>query len=320
MTTKLADMIVPEEFNNYVLQLTLENSRLLQSGIMEDMSDVVGAQLAGLTINMPFVNDLTGAEEVVDDDTDLTVAKVTTGQDIAVKMYRAKAFGATDLAADLAGFDPITLIARRFATYWNNRMEIALLSTLAGAMAATNMTANVHDITALTGALANFDAESFVDAAFKLSEQRTDLVAVGIHPITMANLVKTDMIETVPDSTGVMNIPTYLGMRVIESSAFPYNSGTGNFTTYIFGRGAIGFAENPPKVPVEVGRDSLKGGGQEWIVQRRNFLMHPRGIKWIGTPVGPTPTNVELSTAANWSRVFDARNIKIIAFKHKVAA
>jgi hypothetical protein len=53
-----------------------------------------------------------------------------------VKLLRAKAFGSTDLAGDLAGADPIAAIAGRFADWWNRRFQRALLNTLAGAMGA----------------------------------------------------------------------------------------------------------------------------------------------------------------------------------------
>jgi hypothetical protein len=59
---------------------------------------------------------------------------MTTGQDVAVKLLRGKAFGSTDLAATCPAPTRSTLIANRFADWWNKRMQTALLSTLAGAM------------------------------------------------------------------------------------------------------------------------------------------------------------------------------------------
>jgi hypothetical protein len=314
--TRLADMIVPSEFNDYVRQLTTEKSRLFQSGIITDLTAVIDDQLAGKTVNMPFFNDLTGNEEVIDDTVDLTVAGVTTGQDVAVKLYRGKAFGSSDLAGDLAGADPIALIADRFADYWNRRFQTALLNTLAGAMGAASMSANVHDISGLTGGAENFDADSFIDAVYKLGDEAGGLSAIAVHSATMKAMVKQDLIDWVADSQGKLTVPTYMGKQVIEDDSMPVSTGT--YTSYIFGQGAIAYGEKSPKVPVEVDRASLKGGGQEWIVQRRQFVLHPRGIKWTGTPVGPTPTNAELATTGNWTRVYDPKVIRVVAFKHKL--
>jgi hypothetical protein len=42
-----------------------------------------------------------------------------------------------------------------------------------------------------------------------------------------------------------------------------------------------------------------------------------------GTPVGataanPTPTNAELADTGNWTKVYDHKLVRAVAFKHKV--
>lgn len=323
--TALADMIVPTKFNKYVQVLSTQKSELFQSGIITDLSSVIDAEIEGKTVNMPFFNDLdaSDAEQVLDDNSDLTVSKITTGQDVAVKLLRGKAFGSTDLAADLSGADPIDAIANRFADWWNKRMQTALLSALAGAMGAASMAANVNDISALTGGAQYFDADSFIDSAFLLGDEQGGLTGVAVHSLTLKAMVKADLIDYIPDSQGKLTIPTYLGKSVIVDDGMPV-SGAGAtrvFTTYIFGPGAIGYGERSPKVPVEVERQALKGMGQEYIVNRRQWVMHPRGVKWLGgTQAGVTPSNTELATATNWQRVYDPKIVRIVAFKHMLAA
>jgi len=322
--TSLAQMIVPEEFNDYVQNVSTEKNVLLTSGIATDMSAEIDAQLEGTTVNMPHFNDLDSELEdvVIDDTKDLTVDGITTGQDVAVKLLRAKAFGSTDLAGDLAGADPMAAIGNRFGTYWNRRDQRTVLSILAGAMGSASMASNVNDISAGVGAAAQFDVDSFIDSTFLLGDEAGGLTAVAVHSLTLKAMVKADLIDFIPDSQGKLTIPTYLGKTVLVDDSMP-TSGTGVdtiFTTYIFGAGALGFGSRSPKVPVGVGRDELKGMGQEYIVHRRQFVYHPRGIRWIGTAAGPTPTNAELANPANWQRVFEAKQIRIVAFKHKLAA
>ncbi|WP_315729810.1 major capsid protein [Bradyrhizobium sp. SZCCHNRI2010] len=324
--TALADLIVPTIFNNYVQTLTTEKSRLFRSGIITDLSSMIDAQIEGKTVNMPFFNDLdtSDAEVVLDDTTDLAVGKMTTGQDVAVKLLRGKAFGATDLSADLSGADPISAVAERFANWWDIRFQKALLAILNGAMGAADgsMAANVNDISGLSGTAACFDADSFIDSAFLLGDEQGGLTGVAVHSQTLKAMVKADLIDYIPDSEGKLTIPTYMGKLVIEDDGMPV-SGSGAdriFTTYIFGQGAIAYGEKSPRVAVEVERRALVGMGQEYIVNRRQWVMHPRGIKWIGTAAGPTPTNAELATAANWTRVYDHKLIRIVAFKHKIAS
>ncbi|WP_334437090.1 major capsid protein [Bradyrhizobium sp. AZCC 1610] len=318
-------MIVPTKFNKYVQTLSTQKSRLFQSGIITDLTSTIDAEIEGKTVNMPFFNDLDASEEeqVLDDQSDLTVGKMTTGQDVAVKLLRGKAFGTSDLAADLSGADPIDAIANRFADWWNKRFQTALLATLAGAMGSAAMAANVNDISALTGGAEFFDADSFIDSAFLLGDEQGGLTGVAVHSLTLKAMVKADLIDFIPDSEGKLTIPTYLGKTVLVDDTMPVSGAGANriFTTYIFGQGAIGFGERSPKVPVEVERQALKGMGQEYIVNRRQWVMHPRGIKWLGTTqVGVTPNNAELALTTNWQRVYDAKIIRIVAFKHKLAA
>jgi hypothetical protein len=100
--TRLADVIVPEVFNPYVVQKSVQLNAFYQSGIMSDMSAVpsINGQMmgadpgidgGGTTVNMPFFNDLDGDDEVIDDTANLTVNKITTGKDVAVKLLRASA-------------------------------------------------------------------------------------------------------------------------------------------------------------------------------------------------------------------------------------
>lgn len=315
--TRLSDMIVPEEFNDYVVNLTIEKSDLIQSGLMTDMTAMIDDQIAGTTVNMPFLNDLTGTSEVIDDTVDLTVNNVTTGQDIAVKLLRGKAFGATDLAADLAGTDPVDLIANRFANWWALDQQTTLFNVLKGAMGAASMSANVLDISGLSGGAENFDAESFLDAEYLLGDHSAALSAIACHSATVKAMKKADLIDYVLPSEGGRPLPVYQGKRVIELDTGMAPAAS-IYTTYLFGAGAIGYGEKSPKHPVDVERDGLKGGGQEWIVQRRQFVMHPVGIKWVGTAAGPTPTNAELATTTNWTRVYNQKRIRIVAFKHKL--
>lgn len=314
--TRLSNMIVPELFNNYVIERTAQKSLLRQSGIIADMSEILGDKLGGTTVNMPFFQDLTGDDEVVDDTQNLSINNITTSQDVAAKLYRAKVFGATDLSGDLAGTDPMAAIATLFADWWVRQEQKVLINTLGGAFLAGSMSGNKLDISALAGALANFDEGSFLDAVAKLGDRQDELAGVAVHSDVYRVMKGLDLIEFIKPSEGAKMIPTYMGHFLLVDDSLP--KANGNYKTYIFGNGAIGFAEAPTKNPVEVGREPLQGGGTDYIVNRKHMVMHPRGVKWQGTPVGPTATNAELATGGNWARVWENKNIKIVEFVHKI--
>jgi len=320
--TKLADVIVPEVFNQYVISRTAELSAFWQSGIVGELPEVSALMGGGKTVNMPFWVDLTGADEVIDDTTDLTPGKVTASQDEAAVLIRGKAWGATDLSAMLAGSDPMMAIGDLVAGYWARRMQAVALSTLKGAMASTNsptMATNTKNITALSPSTARiFDAEAFLDACQVLGDAQQSLAGVACHSATLNLMLKDDLIDFVKPSDGSDDIPTYLGKRVVVDDSMPVSSG--NYTTYIFGPGALGYAEGSPKTPTEVERQALTGGGTDILVNRRKFVLHPRGIRWSGSPgSAPTPTNTDLETANKWTKVWETKQIRIVRFIHKIA-
>jgi hypothetical protein len=60
----------------------------------------------------------------------------------------------------------------------------------------------------------------------------------------------------------------------------------------------------------EVDRDTLKG--EDILINRQHYILHPRGLKYVGTPSGASPTNGELSPGSNWTQVWDDQNIKMV--------
>jgi hypothetical protein len=322
--TQLKDMIVPEEWNSYIELTTTQKSELFTSGIVQDLSAEVGNQLEGPLVHMPYFDDLDSdddhEEQQLDDEDDIVVDGITTGMDVAVKTARAKSFGSTDLAADLSGADPIAAIQNKFAGWWARRYQTALLSVLEGAMGSVGMESNVLDISGLTGDAAKFAPVPFVEAAFLLGDAAGGLTALAVHSQTLKSMVLADMITVVKDSTTNLDIPTYMGKRIIVDDSMPV-TGTGVdrvYTSYLFGPGAIGYATKPLKVPVEVGRNALKTMGQDYVVNRKQWVLHPRGIAWKGNAVKKSgPVNAELKNPANWNRVYDHKLIRLVAFKHK---
>lgn len=315
MTTKIADVIVPEVFAPYVINRTTEKSDLWQSGIISNIDEAtLLAQKGGALINMPFWQDLTGESEVLSDSTPLSVNKIQAKSDVAILHARGKAWGANDLARALSGDDPLGAISELAATYWAREMQKITLSTLKGIFGAATMAGNLADISAQSGANAVIGGDKFIDASFKLGDEVDQLSAVAMHSATAAVLAKQGLIETIRDADGVILYQTYMDKRIIVDDGMPVESGV--YTTYLFGAGALGYGEVTPPVPVETDRDTLQG--TDILINRRHFILHPRGVKWKGA-AGIAPNNAGLATQSNWERVYDPKQIRIVAFKHKLA-
>lgn len=131
MGTTLQDVIVPELFNPYVVNRTMELSALFNSGIVTNNSefDTLASQAAP-TVNMPFFEDLTGESEQVIEGADLTADKISSNKDVAAIIRRAKMWSATDLSAALAGADPMKAIGDLVAGFWARDMQKELVAIL----------------------------------------------------------------------------------------------------------------------------------------------------------------------------------------------
>lgn len=103
------------------------------------------------------------------------------------------------------------------------------------------------------------------------------------------------------------------------STSSYYEEDYKEYTTYLFAKGSIGRGEGTPVslTPTETDRDSL--AGEDFLINRRALVLHPMGVKWIGNPVGVTPSNTELATGTNWQRVYEDKNIGLVALKHRIA-
>lgn len=319
--TALADMIVPTRFHEYVLEISAEVSRFRQSGIMADLTELLGGDIKGKGVDMPFFKDLAGDDQLIDDTEDLEINNIGSDQDYAVILRRALVYGSTDIAADVGGADPMQAIAARLSDKWDKANQKTLVAVVNGALSAANMTGNVFDITGLTGGAENFDGSAFIDAGGLLSDTQDSLVGCAVHGHTYTEMKQQDQIEFEKDSEGKPTIPFYKGKYVVVDDGMPKNGD--EYTSYLFGPGAIGYAEGLAKKPIALGREELKGGGYEYIVHRRHFTMHARGIKWdpqAGVPAKQSTSNAELEDGGNHNRVYEPKNIRIVKFKHKLAA
>lgn len=317
--TVIADVIVPEVFNPYVIERTAELSAFYQSGIIARNPELDRlASSGGKLINMPFWEDLTGDDEVLSDTDALTVGKIAAAQDVAALLTRGRAWSVNDLAKALSGDDPMAAIGDLVAAYWARRFQAILIKTLDGIFgnSATDMDTNKHDISSETGEAAVIDAKTAVDAIYKLGDNADKLTGFAMHSATVAKLTKDDLIETIPPSEGKPAVRTFLGKPVVVDDGLPASGGV--YTTYIFGAGAFGWGEGGAPVPTETARDAL--AGDDILVHRRHFILHPRGVAFQNEVVtGATPSNTELANYENWKRVYEPKNVRIVQFKHKLA-
>lgn len=312
--TRIADVIVPQVFADYVMRMTAEKARIFQAGILGSDPRISGFLAGGgQTINLPMWNDISGASNVGSDDPAVLAApaKITAAADVAVRLSRNKGWSSADLTADLAGDDPMKAIANRVVDYWSREFEDILVATISGIIAdniATNAGDMVNDVSATAGAT----APAIIDTVQTMGDASDALSVIIMHSQIYASLAKQNLIDFIPDSDGKVRFPTYLGYDVIrDDSVLVTGSGaTAKYYTYLVGRDAIIHGEGAARTPVETFRYPAQGNGAgvEELWSRRELTFHPKGFKFVvGGMAGLSPTNAELATAACWDRIAPER-------------
>lgn len=328
--TTLNDVVVPNVFTEYVVENSLAKSALVQSGIVTRNAAIDDQLRAGAnSFSVPFWKDLGDvAADLVDDNPSsfATNRKLTAGKQVVRKSYLHGSWSAMNLASELSGSDALARIQDRVAAYWQREAQRRLIASLTGIMAdnAANDSGDmVVDISAQSGALANFSAGAVIDACATMGDSMRDMVAIAMHSTTYKAALKADLIQTLPASDGRF-IQTFRGLAIIVDDGLPLAAGV--YTTVLFGPGAVGYGVSAPRIAAGTEVENLpsagNGGGQQVLHSRVNMAIHPLGFQWKEQSVsGESPSTAELATAANWDRVAsDRKHVPIAFLKHKVGA
>jgi hypothetical protein len=131
--TLVSDVIVPEIFEQYVIERTAELPAFYQAGIvMADTQFNEKAAGGGKTVNMPFWQDISGARQILDDSTSLTTNKIAASKDVAAIHNDANAWSTNLMAKLLSGDDPMAAIGDLVAAYWGREDEDMLVASIQG--------------------------------------------------------------------------------------------------------------------------------------------------------------------------------------------
>ena len=332
----VSEIIIPDIWVPYSLQLTTELDNFIQSGIVATDEEFNTLSLGGgTTVQMPFFNDLVGTDTVIASGGTLVPEDMTTGRDVAALHNRQHAWSAEDLAGILAGSDPSGVFAQRNAYFWMRKRQQTLFSTLQGAFANASLAGLVNNIafngTGSIGTANYLTGSSLIDSTALLGDAQESLAAIAMHSQVEASLRKQDLIDFIPDSEGKTMISTFQGKRVIVNDLMPVTVSNGHnvYTSYIFGQGAVAYGDGGFNEPISGGFGTWRmeqarvalGGITNWI-SRVRFILHVRGIKWLNGATnalaGPSPSNTELTDPTNYTLVFQKKHIRVVQVQHNI--
>jgi len=310
-----------ELFMEYLMELSPNPDALTEAGILRKDAQLESRISEGSElVSVPSFKPLTGASQNYAGE-DITVNSISSVKQTAIIIGRANAWGSQDLAAELATKDPMRAIAESVVKYWKEERQRILIKVLNGMFAAANLTNHVTDISIADGNNATasnlFGSDLIIDAAQKaIGDNGGKITGVSVHSKVYARMQKLNLIQYEKLSNQNTLVPFFLGKVVIVDDTHPVVAGgTSGFkyTSFLYGQNTIGTAEGKVKVPSEIERQALISGGREHLVNRARFVYHPYGMQWTdNTRATTSPTDAELETAANWTRVYEEKNIPII--------
>lgn len=326
-TVQIADIYNPLVFSAAEQEAQVELNAFLASGVMvEDPRITAMATVGGNIGELPFFKPLGTEEPNYSDDVPAntsTPSKISKG----IMKYRLasqnNSWSTMDLAVDLSLDDPVQAITNRVGGYWATANERRLIQSTMGILNDNvandngDMVANI----ATDSASAITDAELIgndviLDAQQTAGDHQAGFSAIAMHSVVYSRLRKQQLITYIRDADNNTLFTTYGNLRVIVDDSLSAVAGTNRvtYTTVIFGNGAVVAGMGRTSNPSELDRDpsSGNGGGQSILYSRRADIIHPLGFEFTSSSVsGQSATLAELATAANWSRVWERKNIPL---------
>ncbi|MGN1230072.1 MAG: major capsid protein [Prevotella sp.] len=284
---------------------------------------------------IPFYNVLGGTPDNYDGTTDMTVTEPDGGYQTGVVYGRMHAWKDRDFIHDFnSGANPMTQISSQVAKFWNKKRQDRLIGIMSGIFGLPDdesaywdawqlHTLNIALASGSTAGEANMvDAASAADAMQKACGDNSGIFSMAIMHSKVANdLAKKQLLEfrKYTDAAGIertVNIADWNGLTVIVDDGVPATPNAQDlsavdYTTYLFGTGAIQYAEAPVEKPVETDRVVLEAGGYNVLATRFRETLHPNGFSYTLPAATISPTDVQLATAAQWKVVVDPKAIPI---------
>lgn len=319
--TSVNDLWAPDVWIEAITEKSNKFASLLNSGVMvrSDAFDAI-ASGPGETANIPVWLDFTDQDdEVQKEDVGPTHQSIAAGKQVAPILNRVTSNAATALAAAVSGEDPVGYITSRLAERRLKQRQktfIKILDALfnvGGPLASLN-DANFVESEASQTSAHMIDAAMIINATGALGERENDLIggAMLVHPAILAALRIQDENNFERTSEGPFTITRYKGIPIYTSTALVRNGTTSGkvYRTYLCAANTFAYGEKPQLgdvIDVAALQLELDKHKNNWyIYDRTRFLIHPNGMKFVGTIAEQSASNAELGTPANWQKVFQS--------------
>ena len=332
-TTGLGYYYDEEIFNRaYTSEKDPTSTVLIESGVMVEDGEIANMIAGGGNFyTLPFYTDISGNYVNYDGKTDIVLDEIdAAGQMHGVVWGRAKGWTDRDFVQDFSSADPMRNILNRIQKWEAKKRQTLLIGILEAIFGITgtgafadwnNHTMNIASATSTVTDANKISLTTLRDLAVTANGDAADDYALAImHSVVANRLSQFNVLEYFKynDANGQerdVKVGRSGNMLVLVCDEVPHatNSDTGaiEYTTYVFGRGAIGYAKAPVDHPSEQFRNQTKNGGMDCLTTKFRETILPYGFSFEMANLPISPTDAQLGTTANWSIVYNPKNIYI---------
>ena len=324
----------PEVFSGYMAEQPTWNDAIINSGILVQDStimDLIGEK--GNVATLPFYVPIDEAESQAlnnDGETDNTPVEISGKKQTAMLIQRMKAWKAQDFTKELTGADPMTHVANSVAGFYRQTRVRDLMAIVDATLSLNGMTDHITDLSESTGTGAVTDenkvnATTLIYAKQKaLGDSSDNMGLLFLHSYMYAKYQALGLVDynkyTVTNAlAGDVNLPNINGFIPIVSDRFTVDTSKTNpvYKTYMIGAGAFLTCDKTNyEDPYYADYDPETKAGIRKLYTKQGYVLHPNGFSIDQNKIAKeSPTNTELGAKANWSLVYNHKNIRMGVIK-----
>ena len=242
--------------------------------------------------------------------------------------------------------DPMGVVSSLLGEYWGKYYDKYAIASMTGILADNadndggDMIVDISDAASAPDPTNTIQNDTVI-AAEATAGDAANFRTIVLHSRVYNNLRIQNLIDFIPSARGEVDFALYQGKIVIVSDQVPVDLGGANpvYTTYVLGvdvyryGASLSTGEDESIIGFEQWRDPRQGlgAGQDQIISRVQFGLHPVGFDWLdvtvtgsrsvgANPPGDVndqpiyPNLADLRLAANWDRIAsDRKHIQIAA-------
>ncbi|MDO5797519.1 MAG: hypothetical protein Q4Q33_00605 [Eubacteriales bacterium] len=320
----------PEVFSGYMAEQPTWNDAIINSGILVQDStimDLIGEK--GNVATLPFYVPIDEAESQAlnnDGETDNTPVEISGKKQTAMLIQRMKAWKAQDFTKELTGADPMTHVANSVAGFYRQTRVRDLMAIVDAVLSLKGMENHITDLSEQTGTGAVTDTNKVDETTLIFAQQKAlgdsseKMGLLFLHSYMYAKYKALGLVDynkyTVTNAlAGDVNLPSIGGFIPVVSDRFTADTSKQNvvYKTYMIGAGSIlTCPKNNYEDPYYADYDPETKAGIRKLYTKQGYVLHPNGFSIDQNKVAKeSPTNAELGNKANWSLVYDHKNIRM---------